>query len=406
MLFLLFLLIQLGVGGREEYYVGEDITFYVDDHISFGFEAGGHATIFVYPTETMVFGLIESNEYDQYNDVSNVAGYCGENPVMKISNYQIYCSDRVGRTLEATIEKGGVYFPFYLVCSSKGDTREWITTYSFRNPNSWLDYRWGTSKIYLPILVGLYGLMLIAWLVHQRFYGNPKIGIHRWITLGLSAGFVMQCTLNLTILIRDKAGSPEYVFRQWQLGIFGNIWNIIYESILLLTLVFAVNGWSTVNQTENGQRGKWIVIVQAGCWAVISIGVMLGNWSNIHDGSATQSVTIVLYVGRIVVLGVLLFVPIRGYISAKADQMQKYVVGIRDVILDRRQDLTKLLNRVTVVYMCVKAVYLGFAIYLILSPYFFYDWLIIGVIDAVLWGYIAWIFRLHDNYTYDYVVDE
>lgn len=374
--------------------------FGVQTSLAYGFESGGQANISITNSDTaMVFGIMTMEEYEAMpGGPLKMSSYCGYDPEKRITTYQAFVDSPPGNnTLSVIIDKKAVYVPFYMLCYDVAGVyfAQWEGEISFKNKNGWLDYRWGPAKIYEPILIVIQVCILVAWLINWFMHLTLKIKIHFLITAAFATGSISQCIVYLSLLISDAEGATP-----GGLSVMGYLISLLYNAALFGFLLLAVNGWYIVKQKLDMKKmtAGWAYMI---CYL---ISLLISGISSSLFGLFMSFVGIMCLFGYLWTLLRDIKETIRSVLA--------HLVVIRENGIDpkttpiyRKHQLMQLLNKVIIGYICLKVVYLMFMLYS--GEITYYSYLIDGLIDSLLWCFMAWIFHLRKDYAVNYlVIDE
>jgi hypothetical protein len=227
---------------NEDYSSSSDLSAPTE----FGFTTSGRYvfTIISATRSPIVFGLVTKKQYDglPVHDVNMTALLSGDDRLCDVQETYIDSP----ATLSGNISEQNIYRIFLF--SGVSSSYSAVISLDFSNGHTRLDYREFPGLIEQPIALGLFGAVLIFWLVNWLLNCSLRIYIHRLLTGMFVSAVVARCLRYVLLKDRDV--------HDLRLGTYAvSVMSaVIFEQFLYVVILLCAKGWcivrSRIKRTE------------------------------------------------------------------------------------------------------------------------------------------------------------
>jgi hypothetical protein len=331
----------------------------------FGFYANGTFTLSSNAADApsplpVRFVLFTEKEYENWVDSNIRTNHWRRCVSISAPNIPLIL-DSVNQTWEFTVQSKATYVAIVQHCNHSQNARYFVDAH-FRNPNGFLDSRDVPSQTVLPVMICLFGPLLLGWIVYCLVQRRSFLKIHLCL-VAILALYIVYLVVYAIALSKAQRTDDD---KSWWIAMVAA--ESIYDLIFYSTLVIASTGWCLLH-TElslgNVAMSVFSVAVFVAATAV-QVNVELGYW---------QILVVVVQISA--VLWIL------HCIYVNTGEAQKHIKAHLLVITQGGIDpmTTPVYEKLTMYTIMIWLVGVSFLSFLFLN-------LLLSVFDAVNWVYV------------------
>lgn len=208
---------------------------------TFGFEVGGEYNVFMenLKSPSILFGLLRRDEAIKVNNIyAQIAVVDCFNIKKEINLSNFYNVTDKMCNFSGKIDKKDVYTPLLVLCDEMGSSYD--ITLKFKNPKTYLDYRYVPLLKLKPIITFSFFLLLVLWVLNWTRNFTLKNLLHLFLTITFGVSFMYLLIYWLELVHYNKTDKSSSIVH------FVLIFSVFHKFCLLFVMMLAANGWCII----------------------------------------------------------------------------------------------------------------------------------------------------------------